>query len=263
MEFAYYPGCTLKTQGKALDKTARACAQHLGFSLVELPQWQCCGGVYPQSTDEIAVRLSSVRALRAARDQGQDLITLCSACHNVIKRVNLDIKNNPEIRDKVNRYLAPAAPYHGETRVIHYLQMLLDYVGFDNLRRQVVRPLVGMQVGAYYGCLLLRPGKDMELDDPENPHILEDFIRALGAEPVYYGQRNECCGGYQTLENPGQATRRATIVADNARESGAEVLVTACPLCQYNLTKNAARPVKVLYFTELLAQALGIEEASE
>ncbi len=263
MEFAYYPGCTLKTQGKALDKTARACAKRLGFTLEELPQWQCCGGVYPQSTDEIVTRLSSVRALTAARDRGQDLVTLCSACHNVIKRVNLDMKNNPEIRDKVNRYLAPAAPYQGETRVIHYLQMLRDYIGFDTIRSLVVHPLTGMQIGAYYGCLLLRPGKDMELDDPENPHILEDFIRALGGEPVYYAQRNECCGGYQTLENPNQAVRRASIVAENARACGAEILVTACPLCQYNLAKNAVRPVKTLYFTELLAQALDIGEENE
>lgn len=260
MEFSYFPGCTLKTQGKALDRTARACAEKLGFSLAELPAWQCCGGVYPQSTDEIAVRLSSVRALCSARDQGQDLVTLCSACHNVIKRVNLDMKNNLSIRDKANRYLALAQPYQGETRVLHYLEVLRDYVGFDNLQKQVTNPLIGKKVGAYYGCLLLRPGKDMEMDDPENPSILEDLILALGAEPVYYAQRNECCGGYQTIENPGQAVRRASIVADNARASGAEILVTACPLCQYNLTKNAAQPVKTVYFTELLAHALGIGE---
>lgn len=260
MEFAYFPGCTLKAQGKALDKTARACAEKLGFPLVELPAWQCCGGVYPQSTDEIALRLSSVRALSAARDQGRDLVTLCSACHNVIKRVNLDMRNDPDIRDKANRYLSPAEPYGGETRVLHYLEVLRDHIGFDNLAKQVVHPLKGLKVGAYYGCLLLRPGKAMEMDDPENPRILEDFIRALGAEPVYYAQRNECCGGYQTMENPAQAVRRASAVADNAQACGAELLVTACPLCQYNLTKNAAQPVKTLYFTELLAQALGIGE---
>lgn len=97
------------------------------------------------------------------------------------------------------------------------------------------------------------------MDDPENPTILEDFIRAIGAEPVYYAQRNECCGGYQTLENRPQAQKRATEVVDNATACGAQLLVTACPLCLYNLTQNAANPLPVVYFTELLAQALGVE----
>lgn len=261
MTYSYFPGCTLKTKGKSLDIWGRAAADALGFTLEELPQWQCCGAVYPQATDEIATRLSSVRALSQARDQGRDLVTLCSACHNVIKRVNLDMqKNTAGIRDKANRYLSPAAPYEGEVKVLHYLEVLRDYVGFDNVAKAVKYPLTGKKIGGYYGCLLLRPGKELMMDDPENPKILEDFLRALGAEPVYYAQRNECCGGYQTMENRPQAQRRATAVAENARQCGAELLVTACPLCQYNLTKNAAQPLPVLYFTELLAHALGVQE---
>lgn len=263
MEFSYFPGCTLSTHAKALDTSARACAQALGFSLRELDTWQCCGGVYPQGTDEIATRLSSVRALMAARDRGQDLVTLCSACHHVIKRVNGDMQNNAQIRDTVNRYLNPDQPYGGETRVLHYLEVLRDIVGFDTLSKAVVHPLTGRRIGAYYGCLLLRPGKEMCFDDPENPTILEDFIRAIGAEPVYYAQRNECCGGYQTLDNPGAARNRATSVAASAAGQGAEMLITACPLCQYNLTKNAAQPLPTLYFTEVLVQALGLAEGDK
>ncbi len=259
MVFSYFPGCTLKTQGKALDASARATAEALGFTLEELPQWQCCGGVYPQTSNEIASRLSAARALISARDQGRELVTLCSACHNVIKRVNGDLRNNEQIRGKINRYLQPAAPYAGETTVLHYLEVLRDRVGFDNLARAVKKPLAGKKIGAYYGCLLLRPSREMNMDDPENPTILEDFLRALGAEPVYYAQRNECCGGYQTVENPAQAIRRATEVTENAGKSGAEMLVTACPLCLYNLTKNAASPLPVRYFTEVLAQALDVE----
>ena len=258
MEFSYFPGCTLKTKGKALDVSARTCAKALGFTLDELQDWQCCGAVYPQATDEIATRLSSVRALVAARDRRQDLVTLCSACHHVIKRVNGDMQNNEDIRLKVNRYLKLENPYEGEVNVLHYLEVLRDRVGFANIAAAVKNPLTGKKIGAYYGCLLLRPAKEMQMDDPENPTILEDFIRALGAEPVYYAQRNECCGGYQTLENKQQAQMRATQVVDNAVACGAEMLITACPLCLYNLTQNAANPLPVVYFTELLAQALGI-----
>ena len=110
------------------------------------------------------------------------------------------------------------------------------------------------------GHVLLRPGRVMQMDNPENPSIIEDFIRAIGGEPVVYSQRNECCGGYLTVEDPAVSAKRSGIVLQNAAEAGAELLVTACPLCLYNLNKNgAAGSVPVYYFTELLAQALGVE----
>ena len=102
MNYSYFPGCTLKTRGAQLDKAGRLAAEKLGFSLCEIPEWQCCGAVYPQSNDEIATRLASVRALMAARDAGQPLVSLCSACHHVLKRVNGDMQHNDEIRTKVN-----------------------------------------------------------------------------------------------------------------------------------------------------------------
>ena len=261
MVFSYFPGCTLKTRAKDLDLWGRRCAEALGFTLEELPEWQCCGAVYPMAKDEIATRLSSVRALAAAHEKGRELVTLCSACHHVIKRVNGDLRADAEIRDKVNRYMAPEPPYGGETEVLHYLEVLRDRVGFDALKEKVVAPLTGRKIGAYYGCLLLRPGREMGFDDPENPSILEDFLRAIGAEPVYYAQRNECCGGYVTMENRAYARKRATAVTGSARAAGAEALITACPLCLYNLKENAENALPVRYFTELLAEALGLKEA--
>lgn len=261
MVFSYFPGCTLKTKGKALDISARACAQALGFQLAELPDWQCCGAVYPQATDEIATRLSSVRALVSARDQQQELVTLCSACHHVIKRVNVDMQRNEDIRSKVNRYLSLELPYEGETQVLHYLEVLRDRIGFDKLAAAVKNPLTGQKIGAYYGCMLLRPSKDMQMDDPENPTILEDFIRALGAEPVVYPYRNECCGGYISLKEKDMSKGMCDRISQSAEGFGADCLVTACPLCKYNLNQNGGLPV--VYFTELLAEALGVKEAAE
>ncbi|MBQ8087457.1 MAG: CoB--CoM heterodisulfide reductase iron-sulfur subunit B family protein [Clostridia bacterium] len=262
MKYSYFPGCTLKTRGKDLDKWGRAAAQKLGFELEELPEWQCCGAVYPQATDEIATRLSSVRALMAARDLGQDLVTLCSACHHVIRRVNGDMRRNADIAGRVANYLQPEVPYAGETRVAHYLEVLRDDVGFEKIKASVEAPLKGLKIGAYYGCMLLRPSMEMEMDDPENPSVMEDLIAALGAQPVYYAMRNECCGGYVALENADYAYRQSQKVLDNAWNAGAEVLITACPLCMYNLTRVKDHPVQVKYFTELLAQALGIQEVS-
>lgn len=260
MKFSYYPGCTLKTKAKDLDAYARAAAVALGVDLCELPEWQCCGAVYPMAKDEIATKLSAVRALMNARDLGTDLVTLCSACHNVIKQVNNDMKTDEDIALRVNNYIKPDVPYTGETSVLHFLEVLRDRVGFDELKKKVVNPLTGRKIGAYYGCLLLRPSKVMAMDDPENPTILEDFIRAIGAEPVIYGMRNECCGGYVTLENKGEAQRRSNVVLESAKAKGADTVVTACPLCLYNLKKNGGcDDVSVVYFTELLAEALGVK----
>lgn len=263
MTFSYFPGCTLRTKGAALDHWGRVSAEALGFTLRELDDWQCCGAVYPMARDEIATRLSSVRALMAARDRSEELVTLCSACHHVIKRVNHDLQADEDIRAKVNNYLAPVLPYSGETNVLHYLEVLRDRVGFDTLKTKVVKPLTGRKIGAYYGCLLLRPSRELGFDDPETPKILEDFIRALGAEPVIYALRNECCGGYTTLENKAYASKQAQKVLDNAAVCGAESLVTACPLCMYNLTQNTDGRVPVVYFTELLAEALGLKEDAQ
>lgn len=261
MTYAYFPGCTLKTKGKDLDIWGRKAAEALGFTLQELPQWQCCGAVYPMAKDEIATRLSSVRALMAAGEQGQELVTLCSACHHVIKRVNNDMKTNDTIRDRVTRYLGLEVPYEGQTNVLHYLEVLRDRIGFDELAKKVVNPLTGRKIGAYYGCMLLRPGKEMGFDDPENPTIMEDFIRAIGAEPVIWARRNECCGGYCTLESRDYAKKQVEKLMDNAKACGAEELITACPLCLYNLTENAENGLPVTYFTQLLAEALGVKEA--
>ena len=261
MKYSYYPGCTLRTKAKKLDDYARASAKALGFELEELEDWQCCGGVYPMAKDEIATKLSSVRALATAKELGQDLVTLCSACHNVIKQVNNDMQNDADIALRVNNYMGLEQPYAGETKVIHYLEMLRDVVGFDNLAKKVVNPLTGKKIAAYYGCLLLRPGKVLQMDDPENPKIIEDFIRAIGAEPVMYPFRNECCGGYVTLEDKTLAQKKSNAVLASAESFGAEMVLTACPLCLYNLNKNGTEhDLPVLYFTELLAEALGVKD---
>lgn len=263
MKVSYFPGCTLRTKAKKLDEYARKCAEILGVELCEIEDWQCCGGVYVTAKDEVASKLSSVRALVAARDADQPLVTVCSACHNVIKQTNHAVQTDEAFAQKVNLYMAQeknaSAPYAGETRVLHYLEMLRDTVGFDRIKAAVKNPLKGQKIAAYYGCLLLRPGKVMGFDDPENPTIIEDFIRALGAEPVVYPARNECCGGYIALEDAEAAKKRSNTVSNSAANHGAEKMVTACPLCKYNLEKNGSE-IPVVYFTELLAEALGVKE---
>ena len=265
MKVSYFPGCTLKTKAKDLDIYARRSAAALGIELCEIDNWQCCGGVFVSAKDEIATKLSSVRALVAARDKNEPLVTVCSACHNVIKQTNHAILTDEDFAAKVNLYMQqdenPTEPYNGETKVLHYLEMLRDMVGFDKIKEKVVNPLDGKKVAAYYGCMLLRPSTTMQFDDTENPTIIEDFIKALGATPVVYPMRNECCGGYISLKEKKMASNMVDQIMASASYKGAEELITACPLCMYNLRNNGTKEgLPVTYFTELLAEALGIKE---
>lgn len=258
----YYPGCTLKTKARRLDAYARGAAEALGVPLEELPEWQCCGAVYPLARDEIATKLSAVRALAAAKETDGVLVTLCSACHHVLKRVNDDMAKDELVRERANNYLGSDLParYAGETEVVHYLEMLRDNVGFGEIRKKVTNPLAGKKIACYYGCMLLRPSNVMKFDKPENPAVMEDLMKALGGEPVKYTKRMQCCGGYVTLGNKELAQRKVEEVVASAKKAGADMIVTACPLCLYNLRENATESeLPVVYFTEVLAQALGVD----
>ena len=259
MKVSFFPGCTLKNKAKDLEVYAYKSAEALGVTLEEIENWQCCGGVFTTDRNEVATKLSSVRILKEASSKEQPLVTVCSACHNVVKQTNHAIQTDAEFADKVNRYMGADGGYNGEAQVYHYLELLRDVVGFDKLKEKVVNPLKNKKIGAYYGCLLLRPNGVMKMDDPENPTIIEEFIKAIGATPVVYAKRNECCGGYIAMEDPALSKKSSNAVVSNAKNQGAEMLITACPLCKYNLVKNGA-DIPVVYFTELLAEALGVKE---
>ncbi len=259
MKVAYFPGCTLKTKAKELDRYARVCAEALGVTLEEIDDWQCCGGVFTTARDEIATKLSSVRALKSAKDKNQILVSVCSACHNVIKQTNHAMNNDGEFAQKVNSYLGKNEEYDGSCKVMHYLELLRDEVGFDKVKEAVKKPLSGKKIAAYYGCLLLRPNSVMHTDDPENPTLLEDLIKALGGDVTVYPMRNECCGGYIALQNAESAKKRSNKITESAENAGADMIVTACPLCKYNLENNASK-IPVYYFTDLMAEAFGLKE---
>jgi heterodisulfide reductase subunit B len=260
MIYSYFPGCTLKDRAKELDRYGRASAKALGIELKELPEWQCCGAIYPQASDEIASRLSCVRALKNA-EEGR-LVTLCSACHHVIKRTNYDWNHDENFREKASNYMKPETPYDGGTKVTHLLEVLRDEVGFDELKKKVTHPLTGRKIGAFYGCMVLRPGKELAFDDPENPKIFEDFIRALGAEPVKYAYRNECCGAYVALEDKGSANAQVNRALDSASRQAPRNGhgVPAVPVQSVENATGDKLPVK--YFTETARRSAGVRRVS-
>jgi heterodisulfide reductase subunit B len=191
-------------------------------------------------------------------------VTLCAVCHNVLKRTNHVMKTNETRRVKVTDFIQE--PYDGDLDVVHYLEVLRDDVSFEGLKAKVEKPLQGLRVAPFYGCLLLRPKAEMQMDDPDNPRIFEDLLRALGAEPVDFPLKAECCGAFQVVHSDAMATRCSREIIASAVARGADLLVTACPLCQFNLEDRQAEMARaeqgfkglpVLYFTQLLALALG------
>ncbi len=264
MNLTYFPGCTLYTKAKAFDEAAKRAGERLGFTLEEMPYWTCCGATFPLAEDYDMALASPTRVLARARKASDKLVTLCAVCHNVLKRTNHVMQTNPERRAKVTDFIDE--DYAGDLAVLHYLEVLRDEVGFDALAEKVARALEGLKVAPFYGCLLLRPKAEMQMDDPDRPRIFEDLLTALGAEPVDYPMKSECCGAFQVVHSDAMATRCSREIIGSARARGADLVVTACPLCQFNLDDRQAemakadkgfRGVPVLYFTELLAVALG------
>ncbi|MCS7224272.1 MAG: CoB--CoM heterodisulfide reductase iron-sulfur subunit B family protein [Armatimonadetes bacterium] len=265
MRIPYYPGCTLHQKASGLDRSARVTAAALGIELVELPQWQCCGGLIPQIREAYMGLLAPARILVDAQKEGDRLLTLCTFCYNTLKRADRILRDDPESRRRIEDFLEEK--YYG-VRVVHLLEVLRDEVGWDSVRQQVVRPL-DWKVAPYYGCLLLRPYKEIGLDDPEDPTIMEDFLRCLGCTVVNFPAKTECCGSFLSVTKPELAKECSRQIVQKAAQTGAQVIVTTCPLCQFNLDRfqgdgptsdGRYRSVPILYFTQPLAFALGLDE---
>ncbi len=264
MNYTYFPGCTLYTKGKSFDEAGKRAGEKLGFTLEEMPYWTCCGATFPLAEDNDIALASPTRVLARGRQAGETLVTLCAVCHNVLKRTNHVMKTNGERREKVTGFIEET--YQGDLEVVHYLELLRDEIGFSALAAKVEKPLMGLKVAPFYGCLLLRPKAELQMDDPDNPSIFEDLIRALGGEPVDFPMKAECCGAFQVVHSDAMATRCSREIIASAQKRGADLLITACPLCQFNLedrqgemaqAEQGFKGVPVLYFTQLLALALG------
>jgi heterodisulfide reductase subunit B len=210
--------------------------------------------------------LPPFRILATAREQGGTLTTLCSVCFNVMKRTNRLIQGDGEKREKINNFIEKN--YQGDLRVLHYLEILKKEIGFVQVKEKVKKSLGGLKAAAYYGCMLLRPFDEMEFDDKERPTVFEEFLESLGAEAVDFPYKIECCGSFQSVGAPEVATECAYKILGSAVRNGAEVVVSTCPMCTFNIDHKQAdiqrkyldfKVVPVVYFTQLLGIAMGVD----
>jgi heterodisulfide reductase subunit B len=242
----------------------------LGVKLEEISRWNCCGAVYSLADDDLIHQVAPVRNLIRVKEQRKnELVTLCSFCLNTLKRANLLMKEDAEKRNTLNSFMDEEIDYSGEVKVAHLLELLRDEIGWEALARKVKLPLRELKVAPYYGCTLLRP-REVAIDSVDNPTILHEFLKALGATPVDFPYTTRCCGSYQIVSNPDDISGYAWDILSSALSNGAEALVLTCPLCDYNLgqgqkglakTHNRFKGMPLFYFTQLLALALGLDPA--
>jgi len=267
MRYLYFPGCTLKTTGAQYDSSAKAVMRQLGCALVELEGWNCCGAT---ASDMISALLSVSLAARnialAERDEG-DLVTACSSCFLNLFRVQSYLKRDPQLQDKLDVVMASIGlRYSGRTRVRHLLEVIATDLGSRAITEHVVRPLNGLKVVPYYGCMVVRPYA--EFDGPDLPVSMDGLIAALGAEVVPYIAKTRCCGGALIGSKKEIAL---TLIGELLIQAGnADCIVTVCPMCQLNLDAyqgEAARYVRrrfdipVLYLTQLMGLAFDLPES--
>jgi len=273
MKISYYPGCTLKSDAKNFEDSAIACMKEFGIEMEELPKWNCCGTVFSLASDDLMHHVAPIRILLRTREGGSDsLFTLCSMCYHTLKMSNIRVKENPEELEKINNLMyKEEITYDGGVTVYHLLSFLKEKVDFEKIVEKIKINLGNLKVAPYYGCLLLRP-KEVSIDpNMENPAIMSEFIGAVGAIPVEFSHQTECCGSYLTVDEKDLVVERSYEILKSARRAGADIILTSCPLCQFNLDdrQNEVKKkypefeeIPVLYFTQLLALAMGLDEKS-
>lgn len=272
-KIAYYPGCTLKTTAANFEESAIESMKKFDIELEELDRWNCCGTVFSLATDDLMHHIAAIRNLiRVKEEKSNQVMTLCAMCYNTLKRSNQRVKSNQEDLDKINDFMYKEdLNYNADVDVLHLLPYLRDEITFSKIAKRVKKSLNDIKFSAFYGCTLLRP-KEIQIDDPFMPTILENLITALGGETVETPYAIECCGAYQTVNQVDVVVERTKVIIDGARNQGAEAIVTSCPLCAFNLDHRQKETkmkyskfmeMPVFYFTELLAYGLGIEFKKE
>ncbi|WCJ60045.1 CoB--CoM heterodisulfide reductase iron-sulfur subunit B family protein [Fontisphaera persica] len=266
MKFSYFPGCSLKGTGKAYEESLLPVLQALDIQLEELDDWNCCGATAYMAVDEAKACILASRNLAIAEKMGhQELMAPCSACYLVLNKTKKYLKESPAVHRVVQKALGSAGlTYSGNVPIRHPLDILVNTIGLDAIKKRVKRPLKGLKVAPYYGCQIVRPYATF--DSAENPTTMDRLLEALGASVVRFPLKTRCCGASLTGTLPEPGLLCSYIILKEALKRGADVIATVCPLCQFNLDgyhdKIAAKwePVRIptVYFSQLMGLAFGI-----
>jgi heterodisulfide reductase subunit B2 len=262
MNYVFFPGCSLDGTAKDFYLSTMAVASKLDLDLPQLKDWICCGSTAAHSSDPLLADALPAQNLSIAK--GKTVAVACAACYSRLKMANSRISGDPAIRAKVAQVIGN--DYDGQTPVLHFLELLCRDVGLSRIAKAVRRPLSGLRVACYYGCLLSRPPEITGFDDAENPTIMDRLIEAIGATPVDWPHKTECCGASFSISDTSIVLQLSNEILSMAKAAGVDCIATACPLCQLNLDMrqkdieaeySKSYNLPVFYFTQLLGLALG------
>ncbi len=261
----------MKNHAANFEESMRFSMRHLGVEVEELDRWNCCGTVVSLAQDDVMRRLAPVRNLiRVKEANASRVMTACAMCYNTLKRANESVRADPALRERMNAFMYDEkVSYEGDVDVLHVIEILRELkAGFGAVSAKVVKPLAGLRVACYYGCLLVRP-RSIAFDDVEAPVLLDELVTALGGEAVEFSHKTECCGAYQTVDKPEIVADRTRQILTAARDQAADMVVVSCPLCAFNLDHRQQvahrlypdfQGLPVVYFTQLMAVAFGCSE---
>ena len=261
MRYSYYPGCSAHSTGLEYSLSTEAALRQLDVELEEIEGWNCCGASSAHALNHRLALTLPARNLALAQKAGGDLLIPCAACYNRLKGAELALRSNSEARAEIEADVG--FNFTGQVRIRPLLAILHEDFGPQRVAAETRRPLSGLKVVPYYGCLLVRPPRVAQFDDPDDPRLMASLLRAAGAEVMPWSHATDCCGAGLSLPRSDAVYRLVGRLAERAREADAEALVTACPLCQVNLEmRQPARPrLPAFYFTELLGLAFDLPEA--
>ena len=268
LTYAYFPGCSLHASAGEYDLSTRELFKALEIGLTEVPDWFCCGATPAHNVDELLSLSLCAKNLELAEAVEGDLAVACASCFSRLKFTQHTLGENATKRQQVEK--AIDAPVKLEGNVKHLLEILASDLGLERLAASVQKPLSGLKVACYYGCLLTRPTDVPNLDCVEAPTIMEQVIESVGAETVAWTHRLECCGANFTLSRPGVVIQLTNAILDAAKAAGADCIMVGCPLCHGNLdirqkeiegVFGANYNLPVFYLTQLVGLAVGLDSA--
>ncbi len=252
--YAYYPGCTLHSTAKEYDFSTRAVFDELGIELRELEGWACCGASSGHSISHLLGIVLPARELQRAEEAGLPLTAPCAMCYFRFKLAAHELANEATL-NTVSGLLGKE--FHNTVEVVHPLEILDQHK--ELIASKLQKPLNGLRVACYYGCLLVRPQSILHFDDEENPQMMDRLTEVLGAESIDWAFKTECCGASLPLARPDIVSKLSHRILSQARDLGADCVLVACPECHLNLDSNQdGAGLPVLYFTQLVGLALGL-----
>ncbi len=262
---SYYPGCSLHGVAREYNESTEAVAGKLDINLAELDDWNCCGASSAHATsDELAMALPA-RNLRLADKAGMDLVVPCAACYSRLKSAEKKLLSDDGVEGIADKF-------QGGFQVKHLVDFLWENVTEDEILSKITRPLTGLSVVCYYGCLITRPPRTTGVADADNPESMDNLMKTVGADVRDWSYKTDCCGAGHVLTLPHVAQQMIKKILDMALEAGAEAIASGCPMCQSNLDRTqedisrdtgTKYNIPIFYFTELMGLAFGDKSAEK